>query len=56
MNAYNDRNISRAHFQGAAQRLIYIRLPEECRQKYGEDEVGRLIKSMYETQPVEKIM
>ena len=40
-------NISRAHFQGTAQRLIYIRLPAEGRQKYGnEDKVGRLIKSM----------
>ena len=39
----------RAHFQGTAQRLIYIRLPAECRQKYGEAKVGRLVKSMYGT-------
>ena len=42
--------ISRAHFQGTAQRLMYIRLPAEDRQKYGEDKVGRLTKSMYGTQ------
>ena len=30
-------DISRAHFQGTAQRLIYIRPPAEDRQKYGED-------------------
>ena len=41
-------DISRAHFQGTAQRLIYIRLPED-RQEYGEDKFGRLIKSMYGT-------
>ena len=40
-------DISRAHFQGTAQRLIHIRLPAEDRQKYGEDKVGRLVKSMY---------
>ena len=34
-------DISQAHFQGTAQRLIYIRLPAEDRQKYGEDKVGR---------------
>ena len=28
-------DISRAHFQGTAQRLIYIRLPAADRQKYG---------------------
>ena len=33
--------ISRAHFQGTAQRLIYIRLPAEERQKCGEAKVGR---------------
>ena len=43
-------DISRAHFQGTAQRLIYIRLPAEDRQKYGEETVGRLVKSMYGTQ------
>ena len=32
-------DISRAHFQGTAQRLIYIKLPP---QKCGEDKVGRL--------------
>ena len=48
MLTHND--ISRAHFQGTAQRLIYIRLPARDRQKYGEDKVGRLIKSMYGTQ------
>ena len=37
-------DISRAHFQGTAQRLVYIKLPAEDRQKYGE-----LIKSMYGT-------
>ena len=40
-------DISRAHFQGTAQRLIYIKLPGEDCQKYGEDKVGRLVKSMY---------
>ena len=40
-------DISRAHFQGTAQRLICIKLPEEDRQKYGEDKVGKLVKSMY---------
>ena len=43
-------DISRAHFQGTAQRLICIKLTAEGRQKYGEDKVGRLIKSMYGTQ------
>ena len=43
-------DISRAHFQGNAQRLIYIKLPAEDRQKYGEDKVGRFVKSMYGTQ------
>ena len=32
-------DISRAHFQQTAQRLIYIKLPAEDRQKYGEDKV-----------------
>ena len=31
----------RAHFQGTAQTLTYIRLPAQDRQKYGEDKVGR---------------
>ena len=48
-------DISRAHFQGTAQRPIYIKLPEEDRQKYGEDEVGRLVKSMYGTQDASHI-
>ena len=39
-------DISRAHFQGTAQRLVHIKLPAEDRQKYGEDKVGRLVKSM----------
>ena len=34
-------DISRAHLQGTAQRLIYIKLPAEDRQKYGEGKVGR---------------
>ena len=48
-------DISRAHFQGTAQRLIYIKLPAEDRQKYGEDKVGRLVKSMYGTQDASHI-
>ena len=48
-------DISRAHFQGPAQRLIDIKLPAEDRQKYGEDEVGRLVKSMYGTQDASHI-
>ena len=47
---WRHHDISRAHFQGTAQRLIYIRLPAEDRQKNGEDKVGRLMKSMYGTQ------
>ena len=43
-------DISRAQFQRTAQRPIYIKLPAEDRQKYGENKVGRLIKSMYGTQ------
>ena len=35
-------DISRTHFQGTAQRLIYIELPTEDRQKYSEDKVGRM--------------
>ena len=45
----------RAHFQETAQRFIYIRLPAEDRQKYGEDKVGRLVKSMYGTQDASHI-
>ena len=48
-------DISRAHFQGTAQRLIYIKLPAEDRQKYGGDNVGRLVKSMYGTQDASHI-
>ena len=48
-------DISRVHIQGTAQRLIYIKLPAEDRQKYGEDTVGRLIKSMYGTQDASHI-
>ena len=48
-------DISRAHFQGTGQRLIYIKLPAEDRQKCGEDKVGRLIKSMYGTQDASHI-
>ncbi|CAK0815838.1 unnamed protein product, partial [Prorocentrum cordatum] len=43
-------DISRAHFMGKAQRLVYIRLPAEDRQRYGEKMLGRLVKSMYGTQ------
>ena len=42
-------DISRAHFQGTALRLICVRLPAEDRQKFGEDKAGRLIKSTYIT-------
>ena len=48
-------DISRAHFQGTAQRLIYIKLPAEDREKFGEDKVGRLVKSMYGTQDASHI-
>ena len=48
-------DIIRAHFQGTAQRLICIKLPAEDRQKYGEDKVGRFIKSMYGTQDASHI-
>ena len=34
-------HISRAPFKRTVQRLIYIRLPAQDRQKYGEDKVGR---------------
>ena len=43
---WRHHDISRAHFQGTAQRLIYIRLPAEDRQKYGEDKVGRISGNM----------
>ena len=48
-------DINRAHFQGTAKRLIYIRLPAEDRQKYGVDKVGRLVNSMYGTQDASHI-
>ena len=48
-------DISRAHFQGTAQKLIEIKLPAEDRQKYGEEKVGRLVKSMYGTQDASHI-
>ena len=48
-------DISRAHFQGTAQRLIYVKLLAEDRQKYCEDKVGRLVKSMYGTQDASHI-
>ena len=35
---------------GTAQRLVYIKLPAEDRAVYGEEMVGRLVKSMYGTQ------
>ena len=42
-------DISRAHPQGTAQRLTYVLFPAGDRQKYGEDKVGKLIKSMFGT-------
>ena len=48
-------DISRAHFQGTAQRLTFIKLPAEDRQTCGDDKVGRLIKSMYGTQDASHI-
>ena len=48
-------DISRAHFQGTAQRLIYIKLPAEDREKYGEDNVGRLVEGMYGTRDASHI-
>ena len=48
-------DISRAHFQGTAQRLIYIRLPAEDRLTRGEDKVGRLFKRMYGTRDASHI-
>ena len=48
-------DISRAHFQETAQRVIYIRHAAEDRQKYGEDKVGRLVKSMYGTRDASHI-
>ena len=48
-------DISRANFQGIAQRLVCIRLPAEVRQKYGENKVDKLIKSMCGTQDASHI-
>ena len=48
-------DISRGHFQGTMERLIYIKLPAEDRQKYGEDKVGRLFKSVYGIQDASHI-
>ena len=48
-------DISVAHFKGTAQRLIHVKLPADDGQKYGEDRVGRLIKSMYGTQDASHI-
>ena len=48
-------DICRAHFQGAAQRLLYIKLPAKDRQKYDEDKVGRLVKSVYGTRDASHI-
>ena len=48
-------DISRAHFQGKAQRLIYMGRPAEDSQKYGEFKAGRLVKSMYGTQDASRI-
>ena len=39
-------DISRAHIQGTAQRLISFRLPAEDREKFGHDKVGRLVKNV----------
>ena len=41
--------------ESVAEALIYIRLPAEYRQKYGEDKVGRLVRSMYGTQDASHI-
>ena len=48
-------DISRAHFQRTAPRLIYIKFPAENRQKYGEAKVARLFKSMHGTQDASHI-
>ena len=43
-------DISTAYFRGTLERLSYIRLYTEDRQKYNDDKIGRLVKSMYGTQ------
>ena len=48
-------DITRAHFHGRAQRLKNVKLPAEWCQKYGEDKVGKLVKSMYGTQDVSHV-
>ena len=48
-------DVSRAHFQGTSQIHIYIKLPAEDRQKFGEDKVGRLVKSMHGTRDASHI-
>ena len=48
-------DISRAHFQGTAQRHNHVRVLAEDRQKYGEDKVGKLKKSIYGTQDGSRI-
>ena len=42
-------DIRRAHFQGTAQRLVCVRLPAEDRQTLWEENIGRLVKSMFGT-------
>ena len=48
-------DISRAHIQRKMDRLIYIRLLAEDRQKCDEDNVGRCVKSIYGTQDASHI-
>jgi hypothetical protein len=42
-------DVSRAHFMSKAQRVIYVELLEEDKLKYGFDNVGLLLRSMYGT-------
>ena len=49
-------DISRAHFQGMADRLVYVRVRAEDRQQHGEDKVGGLIQSMHGTQDASHIL
>ena len=37
-------DLSRAHIQGSAQRLIYIKIPAEDRQKYGGDKSWQILQ------------
>ena len=48
-------DISRAHFQGTAQRLIHIRLPAENRQKYDEDKSRQIDQELFGTQDASHI-